>query len=686
MIYLKFVNKSIFMKILVSVLFTVLIVFVISGIFIDRSVEDIVIKLNNNNLLSEAKAAANHANEFFSNNKTLVEQMATNQDIIKFMSGVTNRDEIRSQENYKDVIKTLKQIQKTDKNLALVWLGLHDASYLVGHNERNCPNTWNINEKPWYKEALKLKKGEVLFTEPYIDSVTGKMVISIVQVVYNNNEQSLGAVGVDLMIDQLSSIIKEYKIGQNGFVFLVSKAGMIVHHPNSDYILNSKVKEQEGKIGDIVRDMMKQNKGTYVYNYQGMTEHASYYPVEVNEWSIGAVIEQSEFDESILMVRKLMLIAYSIGITVLFLLIFFVSKSLAKPIKKLVVYGNNIANLDLTKDIPKELINKEDEIGKLSKTFNEILIGLRNTVNQISNSAQQVTSASEELTATSQETSTAAEEVAKTIEDIAKGASNQAQDTEEGVENISYFGDLIEKNHNYIETLNTSTSEVNELKNEGLNLLKMLVEKTNQNNTASKEIKKIIINTNESAEKIENDSQMIKNLAKQTNLLALNAAIEAARAGETGRGFAVVAKEIRELAEQSNQFAEEIDQIIRELTTQTGYAVNKIQEIDKILNSQTKSVDMTNNKFIGISEAVDNMQEVIKNINQSGEEMKDKKDKIIVIIEDLSAISQENAAGTQEASASIEEQTASMEEIANASESLANLAQEMQENISKFKY
>ena len=105
-----------------------------------------------------------------------------------------------------------------------------------------------------------------------------------------------------------------------------------------------------------------------------------------------------------------------------------------------------------------------------------------------------------------------------------------------------------------------------------------------------------------------------------------------------------------------------------------------------MFDSQSKSVDESNEKFEGIAAAIEKMKTVIASINELGQEMENKKNQIIGIIENLSAISEENAAGTQEASASIEEQTSSIEEIANASESLARLAEEMQESIRRFKY
>lgn len=339
---------------------------------------------------------------------------------------------------------------------------------------------------------------------------------------------------------------------------------------------------------------------------------------------------------------------------------------------------------DFTHEVPEDLVSKNDEFGEISESVHIMQNSVKDILRNVIGAAEQLAASAQQLTATSQESATAAEEVAKVIEEIAHGASDQSRETEQGVLDISVLGDLVMDNKSDIDNLTNITQDVDHLKEEGLEILKELVEKSNVNGQAAQEIQTIIINTNESAEKIATASEMINSIADQTNLLALNAAIEAARAGEAGRGFAVVADEIRKLAEQSNEFSNEISNIVTDLTNQTSTAVNTMEEVGEIVSSQNESVNMTNNKFDGIAQALEQMTKIINHINELSDEMANKKEAIMVTIEGLSAISQQNAAGTEEASASVEEQTSSTEEIAHSSEALAKIAVELNEQVSKF--
>ncbi|HYE11160.1 MAG TPA: methyl-accepting chemotaxis protein [Patescibacteria group bacterium] len=360
-----------------------------------------------------------------------------------------------------------------------------------------------------------------------------------------------------------------------------------------------------------------------------------------------------------------------------------------KPIKNMLKIVDRLSNYDLSVIENKESLKyskRKDEMGTVFRALITMQQSFSIMIKNVSDNSTEVKSSSVELTTISQQILTVSEEVAKTIEEISGGANDQAKDTEQGVAHINELGEIIEKNQQYIDQLNTSVDGVNKFKNEGFDILKELIEKTKISNKVSKEVNEIIIDTNESAEKIVSASQMIKNIAEQTNLLALNAAIEAARAGEAGRGFAVVSDEIRKLAEQSNQFTDEITVVIQNLTSKTEQAVVVVQDMDESIASQTQSVEKTNMKFEGIAQSIEKMKMVIGDLNQSGQEMEHKKDEIIGIIENLSSISEENAAATEEASASVEEQVSSMEGITNASEALVKIAEKMQESIMKFKY
>src|SRR5690554_5872874 len=135
---------------------------------------------------------------------------------------------------------------------------------------------------------------------------------------------------------------------------------------------------------------------------------------------------------------------------------------------------------------------------------------------------------------------------------------------------------------------------------------------------------------------------MIESIAEQTNLLALNAAIKAARAGEAGRGFAVVADEIRKLAEESSRFTSDIKGIITELKTKSQLAVETMDDVKVIVGDQGESVKETESKFEGIAAATDQVRIVTEKLNSSAELMKENKDRIIDLVQNLSAISEEN--------------------------------------------
>lgn len=444
--------------------------------------------------------------------------------------------------------------------------------------------------------------------------------------------------------------------------------------------------EDEGTISAVVNGDIYTSE--YLFGEDEIPVYDIVYPAVVDGEQVGAVnIGYSMENVNSTINRNLIVIFTSgaIGILLLGAILFSSSNYAIKTINKLKELMNFMASGDFSNEVPENLTKKKDELGEISRSVNDMQNSVRDIIKNVLDNSLTLASHSEQLTETTQQSTNAADEISKTIESIASGASDQAKDTENGFTTITELGDVVNENAREIKQLNKSLDKVNQLKIEGIELITDLVEKTDMTNKSSTQIKEVIDNTSESAKKIAVASEMIKKIAEQTNLLALNAAIEAARAGEAGKGFAVVADEIRKLAEQSNQFTEEISTVINDLTDKSSTAVQTMEDMKMVVDSQTESVDMTSKKFDGISESIEDMKNVMGTINESSSEMIVQKENIAKIMEQLSAISQENAAGTQEVTAAVEEQTAAMQEIASSSVELSNIAQELNKLVEQFK-
>lgn len=465
-------------------------------------------------------------------------------------------------------------------------------------------------------------------------------------------------------------------------LFLDTK-GQVIAHVNKEEI--GMIIDDEGSISAAINGVPFVQE--WYYEESGVEVLDISYPTIMDGHHTGAISVGLSLDNITKTIERNILLI--IGITIiafiaLGLILYNASRYVVTITRRLKEQVQHMEVGDLSVDMEEDLLNKNDELGEIAQAIHVMQEAMKSIIKSVIDTTQNLAASSQELTATSQQSAMAADEVARAIEEIASGATEQAKDTESGVISISGLGDLVIENEEYIDYLNKATQKVTDLKDQGLEMLKTLVEKTDISSRSSKEVQEVIITSNASAEKISNSSEMIKNIADQTNLLALNAAIEAARAGEAGRGFAVVAEEIRKLAEESNRFAEEINKVVNELTDQTSRAVNTMNELEDIVLSQTESVGATNNKFLGIANSLETMENIITKVNNSSREMTAKKEEVIKVMENLSAISEENAAGTEEASASVQEQTSAMEEIANSSEQLAHMAEDLSRQVGRF--
>ncbi|MDF2613697.1 MAG: methyl-accepting chemotaxis sensory transducer [Clostridia bacterium] len=545
-----------------------------------------------------------------------------------------------------------------------------------------------LGDRDYVKKAFS---GEASTSDLIISSVTNELVL-MYAVPIEKDGQVVGVLVGRRDGNALSLISDETGFGEEGYGYIINSSGTVVGHPDREKVFgqfNPLTEVQNDQtlqsLAALFTKILDEKTGVSRYTFNGKNLYAGYSSIENTNWTLVITANKKEVLRAIPKLQTNILLLTLIILIISVIITYGVGHSIAKPIIRVIQHSKKIEQLDLTEDVAKDLLNKKDEIGSLAKALQSITDSLKSIIDEIARSSDQIAASSEQMAATAEQSATASEGVAKTVEQIAKGASDQAQNTEEGSSKAIVLGEIIEKDLSYMEELNKASQKVSQVVDEGLKEIENLTQISDESRKATNEVHQGIMRTNQSVNKIGEASSVITFIAGQTNLLALNAAIEAARAGEAGRGFAVVAEEIRKLAEQSNASTKTIDEVVRELQNHSNASVEIMENVASILKEQQESVETSKKKYLTIAEAMKETEKSVGQLNVSGEEMEKMKQDILSTLKNLSAIAEQNSVATQEVSAAIEEQTAASEEISSASEGLSELAQDLQSVIRKFK-
>lgn len=408
--------------------------------------------------------------------------------------------------------------------------------------------------------------------------------------------------------------------------------------------------------------------------------------------SIGALVKYNQDDANkaanaakntttttIIFAIIIFVIAVAIGLFVAI----FLSNMIIKPIRAVVTNINEVANGNLT--ISDVKATSKDEVGKLGRSLNEMTANLRNIIHQVSISSERVASSSEQLTASAKESSLASNQVIDSITDMLKGVDMQNKEVGAAVAVV----EQISSNINQISASASSVSNAADktaiaAKNgtvvieDAINQIKN-IEGIVDNST------KVVSNLGEHSKEIVKIVDVISAIASQTNLLALNAAIEAARAGEHGKGFAVVADEVRKLAEQSQESAKQISNLINEIQNSTDKAVAVMSEGNYEVKKGTEIIETAGQTFNEIVSFINQVNSQIYDISSTIGDLAASSKQVVNSIQEIEKVSRNTGSQTESVSAATEEQSASMEEIANSSHELSSLAEELHGMVIKFK-
>ncbi len=419
----------------------------------------------------------------------------------------------------------------------------------------------------------------------------------------------------------------------------------------------------------------------------GNKYYTCYMPIRVNDEIVGMSFagEKQEHVNATVNEAIVSLTLLAVVIAIVFVvIIIIIARMVGRPLKQVANELDIIAdgNIGHSFDI-HSIVNETVSISTAAK---RVQSSLADIISETRNAAEELAGNIENLDEISSNLSDSAGQINTAMDELTLAASNMADSVQSVNGEVISMGENIGLIAGNVEGLSDSSGTMSTVSDTAASCMQEVMASSEKSVKAAEDISEQINMTNSSISKITEAVQFIQNIANQTQLLSLNASIEAARVGEAGKGFAVVADNIRQLSEQSSEGANSIKQLAEEIVNQSNKSVGLANEIRELIASEQKKVGEAQNSFTQLNQQIESSVGQIEGISAKAEMLDSSKASITGSVQDLSAISQENAASNEEVNANIQTMVESIHTVSNKTKVMNDLALKLEDVISRFRF
>ncbi|BCN30524.1 methyl-accepting chemotaxis protein [Anaeromicropila herbilytica] len=694
---MKSIKNKLIVNTLVLVVVPILVYMLANSIYMKDKYEK---ELNHNNRV-QAESLSDQVTTFIEKGYAITEQLALNNEVISF-------DPIKQKQVLMNVIA---------KNSYFDLLHIENPS---GMQTAKTSGDLGDRSNRWWFQKVKDEKTSFV-SKSYYSLSSNTPVTTIAMPINDSSNNFVGVMGADIKLSDLQEKIKKYSKGSK-YAFIVDGEGVVIAHPDSkqiselyNYKTAKKTELKKDSSGNVLTDEAgnqltiekkikvpstlqhittlalqgKAGSASYKDN-NGVNVISAYHSISLpgtsDNWAVITVENKADVMQFITNTWYFGIVLSIISITVSFIIISVIAKRIANPIKKSSEYLSEISKGNFLIDVDSKSLARKDEIGIIANGIQEMKNSLKNLVSTISEEAnlidkkvegvihnisnltdnlENVSATTEEMAACTEESAASTEQMALTSEEIRNAIQSIASRSEQGAIAAKDINIRAESTKENIHTAQNNTS--------------------NLFNDTKKDVEQAI-NDSKVVEQINILTESIMEITEQTNLLALNAAIEAARAGESGRGFSVVADEIRQLAEQSKSAVMKIQDVTNKVTSSVTHLSNSSNHLLAFITNNV------HNDYANMLEVADKysddarfVDDLVTEFSATAEELLASMENITSAINGVAIAANESATGTTDIASRVTEANMNSADVMDKVLETKKSADELTNQISKFK-
>lgn len=469
----------------------------------------------------------------------------------------------------------------------------------------------DFTSRSWFAGALKADG--LYFDAPYRDADSGRIVITISRKIAVDGDVA-GVLAGDIFVDTVVDIVNRCEVPENSYAMLLDHNYGLAVHPYRGYAYVDDVPLQIPEIqGNPYQGLLPliRTKGTdcaYVKDYDGVERAVYIADIGDCNWTLGVAVDKAVLDADAWVLILGFVIAGVVSLAIGVGIVSLMTGRVIKPVGQL---ARTVAAKDITHEIKVE---SSDEIGQLSKGFNDLMFSLRGLLKTSGDAVDGIRESSKLLGEITDGVVGGVESVKNEMGSIEGAMEAQSQNVGNGRESLEQFHTQVERFKERFDDMNRTINNVSAKIQENMKIAGELKVSADESMESIKELQGGVEMLEQKSQSITDIVAVINGVSAKTNMLALNASIEAARAGEAGNGFAVVADQIRNLSGQTKKATEDIRGLIEEIQGQIGLTVNQIKASADLFGRNSdvaENVHKTFGEFARIIVEMDGQNQVL---------------------------------------------------------------------------